>query len=101
MLSYIYCQVCCVLPLAVSHSPEWEPKDIFTAKHGNNNDSGIAEDEEDNEEDDQGEHGAGNVAFEDEGINLDSITSTIHIIKKERPGMKRTNTMMYQVMKTS
>ena len=53
--------------------------------------------EEKTEEPETDEDGNGNVAFEDDGINMDSFTSTAHIIKKDKPALTRVNTMMYQV----
>ena len=53
--------------------------------------------EDKSEEPETEEDGNGNVAFEDDGINMDSFTSTAQIIKREKPALKRVNTMMYQV----
>ena len=88
----IHCMVCCVLPLAMSECPQWQPQDICAkeveereANDGKQND--VEEEEE----------GNGNVAFEDDGINLDSFTSTAQIIKTEKSALKRVDTVSYQV----
>ena len=89
----IHCMVCCVLPLAVSECPQWHPQDICTEGAGVEN----MKQEDKSEEPETEEDGNGNVAFEDDGINMDSFTSTAQIIKREKPALKRVNTMMYQV----
>ena len=91
----IHCMVCCVLPLAVSECPQWHPQDIATEGIGAGAEK--MKQEEKTEEPETEEDGNGNVAFEDDGINMDSFTSTAQIIKREKPALKRVNTMMYQV----
>ena len=84
-----------MLPLAVSQCPQWQHKE-FCSQDGEG--SCLKEQgEQELGEREQEEQGAGNVAFEDDGINLDSLISTNHILK-DKPAMKRLNTMVYQVM---
>ena len=86
-----------MLPLAVSQCPQWQHKEFCSQDGEGSCLEGQGEQEPgEREQDDreQEEQGAGNVAFEDDGINLDSLISTNHIIK---PVMKRLNTMVYQV----
>merc|ERR1719209_1610208 len=91
----IHCMVCCVLPLAVSECPQWHPQDICTDRC---EEAGVGnmKQEDKSEEPETEEDGNGNVAFEDDGINMDSFTSTAQIIKREKPALKRVNTIMYQ-----
>ena len=88
----IHCMVCCVLPLAMSECPQWQPQDIC-AKEVEERDANDGKQEDVEEE----EEGNGNVAFEDDGINMDSFTSTAQIIKTEKSALKRVDTVSYQV----
>ena len=84
----IHCMVCCVLPLAVSECPQWQLEDVYSERV-----EGRCKVDSENKEDgtEQEEEGAANVGFDDDAINLDSLT---HIIKKDK--LKRVNTIMYQ-----
>ena len=88
----IHCMVCCVLPLAMSECPQWQPQDIC-AKEVEEREANDGKQDDGEEE----EEGNGNVAFEDDGINMDSFTSTAQIIKTEKSALKRVDTVSYQV----
>ena len=76
----------------MSECPQWQPQDICAKEvEEREANDGTEEDGEDEEE------GNGNVAFEDDGINMDSFTSTAQIIKTEKSALKRVDTVSYQV----